>query len=1016
MKKRFTFLIAALMLLFIAPPLAGWGQTVVTFTPGTDTGATSVTKGDITATMTTMNNPEYYQIYANQSGTFSTSNGNITKIEFTCTASGKNKYGPGNASANVGSYSYSEYNGTWTGSASSITISSTVQVRMSSLVITYTPAAPAYTITAQSNNTSYGTVSLSGSVITGSPNSGYRYADPAYTVSPANSATVAQNGNAFTVTPSANTTVTINFEAIPCYAVTLGDDNSTLTEQTGGAGVTLPSRNGIAGYSFAGWSPTNVSSETTTAPETIIPAGTYYPTANITLYPVYTRTESGGGTTDVPVSTTIASYASANSWVSGTRYTTIVMDENVTISGKDNGNNSKYYSTSPGTWRHYAGDGGEITVSTTSGTLKDVTITYTGNTLTYGSNNATSESPISVTGTSAVFAVSGTSSNTQVSAIAVTYTISGSSTTYYWSSPVAAAVETPVITVAANPFLFSTTATITCATDGANIKYSYDGETWNDYSTALTITETKTIYAKGIKGSDESSVAQVTATKNLAEPTVTINASGITNTNVYTGTAAGSLAASVTYNDAAIDGASVTWSGNNDAVATINANTGAITLVAAGSVTFTATYAGDDDYSEKTATYEMIVTNEDPNALTIWSEDFSGYSANDVPSGGTYSYACVNGGSDTKIYSESLAGGSSPELLVGKNSGSFTAIIPLDKYAGSLKLTYKTNAKSMTISTTTTGLSISGTASYSTSGTHEVVFTGVTATTASITIVFTPGSDNVRLDNIELKGSMAAPQFSVPAGSITAGSTVTLSATAGATIYYTLDGSTPTTSSTVFSETITISENKTINAIAVKNGKSSAVGTATYTIVTEPFITLSANLVEATKEETNGTINVSYNNLTGYVAEINWYESDGKTNATYDWLEAEINSSTKHIDYTIAENETYSPRTAYMKVYALGEEGDAESELITITQVGKDIDYATLPFIWDNNIKPTGVTLSNIGYYTGSPYLKLNYDGESFVILKLNEAPGAIVFDIKGNPSSGTASTGTFKVMISDQC
>jgi hypothetical protein len=148
MKRRFTILTAALALLtFLAVPMGMWGQTVVTFTPGTDTGATSVTKGDITATMTTMNNASYYQIYANQSGTFTTANGVITKIEFTCTASGTSKYGPGNASSTVGSYSYNEYVGTWTGSETSVTISSTAQVRMSLLKITYTPAGGGQTTT-----------------------------------------------------------------------------------------------------------------------------------------------------------------------------------------------------------------------------------------------------------------------------------------------------------------------------------------------------------------------------------------------------------------------------------------------------------------------------------------------------------------------------------------------------------------------------------------------------------------------------------------------------------------------------------------------------------------------------------------------------------------------------------------------------------------------------------------------------------------------------------------------------
>ena len=155
MKKKITFLIAAavMLLTMFASPMRVWAD-VVTFTPGTNTGATSVTIGDITATMTTMNNASYYQIYANQSGTFSTSNGVITKIEFTCTASGTSKYGPGNASSTVGTYSYSGAVGTWTGSETSVTISSTAQVRMTSLEITYTPAGggqTTYTVTYDCN-------------------------------------------------------------------------------------------------------------------------------------------------------------------------------------------------------------------------------------------------------------------------------------------------------------------------------------------------------------------------------------------------------------------------------------------------------------------------------------------------------------------------------------------------------------------------------------------------------------------------------------------------------------------------------------------------------------------------------------------------------------------------------------------------------------------------------------------------------------------------------------------------
>lgn len=498
--------------------------------------------------------------------------------------------------------------------------STNVQLRFTSISITYTAAAPAYTITAQSNNENYGTVSLSGSVITGSPKTGYRYATPAYTVAPANSATVEQNGNAFTVTPSANTTVTINFEAIPVYTVTLGDNSSTLTEESAGAGVTLPTRSTLNGYTFAGWSETNVSAETTTAP-TIISAGSYAPTANITLYPVYTKTVGGGGTTHESASVTISEYATANSWgsSSSTNQKSITLNSDVTATCNSGTNSGKYYTD----WRIYQGETGKVTISTTSGELTSVTFTFTVSntgTLNYNSSAITSGTAVSVSGTSAEFTVgnSGNATNGQVriTAISVNYDITGAGTTYYWSAPVAAAVETPSIVVAENPFLFSTTATITCATEGAAIKYSYDNSTWNDYSSALTITETKTIYAKATKGEDESYVAQVTATKNLAEPTVTVSGDLTLDLDGETNVEAGTLTAAVTYEEAAVAGASVTWSSSNDAIATINATSGVVTIKTTGEVTFTATYAGNGDYAEATGTKTVtVIDSKVPGSL-----------------------------------------------------------------------------------------------------------------------------------------------------------------------------------------------------------------------------------------------------------------------------------------------------------------------------------------------------------------------------------------------------------------
>ena len=58
---------------------------------------------------------------------------------------------------------------------------------------------------------------------------------------------------------------------------------------------------------------------------------------------------------------------------------------------------------------------------------------------------------------------------------------------------------------------------------------------------------------------------------------------------------------------------------------------------------------------------------------------------------------------------------------------------------------------------------------------------------------------------------------------------VTITAAEGATIYYTNDGSTPTSGSTAYSEALTLEATTTIKAIAVKGGITSDVASKTFT-------------------------------------------------------------------------------------------------------------------------------------------------------------------------------------------
>jgi N-acetylneuraminic acid mutarotase len=77
----------------------------------------------------------------------------------------------------------------------------------------------------------------------------------------------------------------------------------------------------------------------------------------------------------------------------------------------------------------------------------------------------------------------------------------------------------------------------------------------------------------------------------------------------------------------------------------------------------------------------------------------------------------------------------------------------------------------------------------------------------------------------------AAPVFNLPAGPYASATVKLTSTTAGATIYFTTDGSTPTKSSKVYSGQIAVTASETIKAIAVAKGYlTSAVSSATYAI------------------------------------------------------------------------------------------------------------------------------------------------------------------------------------------
>lgn len=151
----------------------------------------------------------------------------------------------------------------------------------------------------------------------------------------------------------------------------------------------------------------------------------------------------------------------------------------------------------------------------------------------------------------------------------------------------------------------------------------------------------------------------------------------------------------------------------------------------------------------------------------IWSEDWTGAKKDQTPAQVNKNYSSENG--NTKIYEEEIAGGNSPELLVTKKTGSFTAQIALNGATGEMTLRYKTN-KSLTISSNTEGVTIGeGTKS---GNTVEAKIT-VPAGTETLTLTFAnTTSQNARLDDILLYQGVAKKPAGLSWG--TASRTVTI--------------------------------------------------------------------------------------------------------------------------------------------------------------------------------------------------------------------------------------------------
>lgn len=257
----------------------------------------------------------------------------------------------------------------------------------------------------------------------------------------------------------------------------------------------------------------------------------------------------------------------------------------------------------------------------------------------------------------------------------------------------------------------------------------------------------------------------------------------------------------------------VTYSTSNKDVATVD-ESGNVKVTGAGTATITAVAEADETYRSAKASYKLVVNAAPSEAdMTLpWNEDFSG----DNP---LANYTIVNGGSDTKLYNEALAGGEKPEMLIGKNGGALTVKVDLEGYSGYLTLSLKSNYPDrVTVESTTSGVDIKDPVVEGKS--YECVIEIPAATKKLELTIKNSSGDNTRVDDINLvKGLMEhqALSFAQASYTFTIGDTFGGQKVSGAqtAVTYSSDN------------TAVASVNATTGAVTLGNVSGTAVITAT---------------------------------------------------------------------------------------------------------------------------------------------------------------------------------------------